>query len=149
VDGAMSERVPAPSRAAFPYFVTIPTRWSDNDMFGHLNNVEYYRFFEVVVIAFFMERAGIDMFNDQTVTFAAETMCRFRKPLSFPEVVEGAMRVEHLGTSSVRYGLALFRKGEDEPAADGHWVHVFVDRQTQKPVPIPAHVRAAFEAIQT
>lgn len=144
----MSGRTPVPSRADFGHFMTIPTRFSDNDMLGHLNNVAYHRFFEVIVVDFFTEKAGIDLFNDPIVTFAAETMCRFRSPLSFPDIVDGAMCVEHLGTSSVRYGLALFRKGEDEAAADGHWVHVFVDRKTQKPVPIPARFRAAFEAIQ-
>lgn len=140
-------RPPAARRSDFRYFTQIPTRWSDNDMFGHLNNVEYYRFFEAVIVQFFHERAHIDLFTDEVIPFAAESGCRFLRPLSFPEIIEAGMRVEKIGTSSVRYGIGLFRQGEDEAGACGHWVHVFVERASQRPHPIPERVRAAYAAI--
>lgn len=126
----MTQPVPA-RRADFPFTMAVPTRWSDNDMFGHVNNVTYYRFFEVAVVDFLMGTCGLDMQNGPILPFAAESLCRFKKPLSFPETVLAGMRVEHLGTSSARYGLALFAEGDDEPAAEGHWVHDL--RRSPKP----------------
>lgn len=135
-----------PSRQAdYPYRVEIQTRWSDNDMFGHVNNVEYYRFFELAVCEFLMRACEVDLLNAPVITFAAESLCRFRRPLSWPQTVTAGLRVEHLGKSSVRYGIALFDDSSDEPAAEGHWVHVFVNRDDQRPTPIPDAVRAAFE----
>ncbi|MGE5548051.1 MAG: acyl-CoA thioesterase [Solirubrobacterales bacterium] len=142
----MSGRPEAMRRQDFRFAVTIQTRWSDNDMFGHLNNVEYYRFFELAVAEFLVGPCGLDLFNAPVMTFAAESLCRFRRPLSWPEKVTAGLAIEHVGNTSVRYAIALFRDGEEEAAADGHWVHVFVDRATQQPVPIPAGVRAVFEA---
>lgn len=133
------------SRADFRFSVDIQTRWSDNDMFGHVNNVEYYRFFEMVVTEFLMGPCRLDLFKAPVVPFAAESLCRFKKPLSWPEPVVAGLKIEHLGNSSVRYGIALFRRGEDDAAAHGHWVHVFVDRAEQKSQPIPAYLRAVFE----
>lgn len=130
----------------YKFTTLIPTRWSDNDMFGHVNNVTYYRFFEVVVVDFLLGPCGLDMFDGPVMTFAAESLCRFKKPLSFPQRIVAGIRIEHLGKTSVRYGMALFAEGADEPAAEGHWVHVFVDRVTQRPVPIPDAVRTVFEA---
>ncbi len=134
------------TRDQYRFFTRIPTRWSDNDMLGHINNVIYYRFFEVVVVDYIMNQANIDFKTDPVIPFAAESLCRFRKPISFPDVVEGALRIDKLGNTSVRYGIALFVAGEVEAVAHGHWVHVFVDRENQRPVAIPAHTRAAFEA---
>ncbi|MBY0432382.1 MAG: thioesterase family protein [Rhodospirillales bacterium] len=94
-----------------------------------------------------MDRAEMDVFDGPIRTYAAETMCRFRRPLSFPETVECGLRVERIGTTSVRFGLALFRQGEDEAAADGHWVHVFVDRGSERPAALPAAMRALFETL--
>lgn len=136
---------PALKRADFRFFCQIQTRWSDNDMYGHVNNVEYYRFFELAVCEFLMRGCEMDFLRGPVVPFAAESLCRFRRPLSWPETVTAGLRVEHLGTSSVRYGLALFGSSSDEPAAEGHWVHVFVTRDDQRPTPIPDPVRAAFE----
>lgn len=137
---------PAPSsRADYPFFATIQTRWSDNDMFGHINNVEYYRFFEMAVVDFLMKGCALELMDAPIVPFAAESLCRFRRPLSWPETVAAGLKVEHVGTSSVRYGLALFGEGSEEAAAEGHWLHVFVDRESQRPAPIPAAVRAVFE----
>ncbi|HLN25388.1 MAG TPA: thioesterase family protein [Patescibacteria group bacterium] len=133
-----------PRRDDFRYTTEIQTRWSDNDMFGHLNNVTYNRFFEAVVVAFFRDHVPLDLEHDPVIPYAAEIMCRFGKALSFPETVEGALRVERVGNSSVRYALALFRKGDDEASAFGHWVHVFVGRADERPAPIPEPIREAF-----
>lgn len=139
-------RPEAMRRSAFAFTVDIQTRWSDNDMFGHVNNVEYYRFFEIAVAEFLTGPCGMDLFTSPVVTFAAESLCRFRRPLSWPEKVVAGLAIEHVGTSSVRYAIALFRDGADEAAADGHWVHVFVERATQKAIAIPDGVRTVFEA---
>lgn len=137
---------PEPTRRGdYKFYSNIQTRWSDNDMFGHVNNVEYYRFFELAVVEFLMRAGEVDLMNDPVVPFAAESLCRFRRPLSWPHPVTAALRVEQLGTSSVRYGIALFEEGSDEPAAEGHWVHVFVTRADQRPTPIPDALRAMFE----
>mgnify|MGYP001809721671 CR=1 FL=1 len=133
-------------RQDFRFLTPIQTRWSDNDMFGHINNVEYYRFFEMVVVEFLRGPGAMDLLNAPVITFAAESRCRFRRPLSWPRPVTGAMKVEHLGNSSVRYCIALFDGDADDAAADGHWTHVFVDRDTQRPTPIPTAIRQVFLA---
>ncbi len=137
-----------PTRADYRFFAAIPTRWSDNDMFGHVNNVEYYRFFEAVITALYHGPARLDLHASPVIPFAAETGCRFRFPLSFPETVEGGLVVEHVGTSSIRFGIGLFRQTVEQAAAHGHWVHVFVDRATQKSAPIPDDLRAVFEGLR-
>lgn len=137
-------QAPAPRRQDFPFVTTIQTRWSDNDMFGHINNVEYYRFFEMVVVEFLRGPCAMDMMTGTAIAFAAESQCRFRRPLSWPHPVTGGLKVEHVGNSSVRYGLALFDGDSTEAAADGHWTHVFVERASQHPTPIPPHIRDAF-----
>ena len=141
----MTERQAPGRQVDYPYRVDIQTRWSDNDMFGHLNNVLYQRFFEHVVVAFLRGPCAIDLMNSPVITYAAESHCRFLRPLSYPEGVVAGIRVDQMGSTSARYGLALFEQGCDEAAAEGHWIHVFVDRQTQRPVPIPDDVRAVFE----
>jgi acyl-CoA thioester hydrolase len=129
----------------FPFHAAIQTRWSDNDMFGHVNNVEFYRFFEIAVTDFLTRPCALDLFGAAAIPFTAESVCRFRRPLSWPEKVTAGLRVEHLGNSSLRYGIALFGEGVDEAAADGHWVHVFVDRDGRRPVPIPDELRAVLD----
>ena len=130
----------------FPYRATMPTRWGDNDMLGHVNNVVYQRFYEGMVVRFLMEEAGLDWAADPHIPLLVEALCRFHRPLSFPETVQGGLRVTVLGTSSVTYALALFGDGDAAPASTGHWVHVFVDRVSEKPAPIPAAIRAVYEA---
>ncbi|CAA7611912.1 Predicted thioesterase [Magnetospirillum sp. LM-5] len=138
---------PAPlTKADFRYFVDIQTRWADNDMFGHVNNVEYYRFFEIAVVDFLMGPCQLDLFKAPAVPFAAESKCRFFRPLSWPEKVVAGIRIEKLGRTSVTYGIGLFGEGSDQAAAEGHWVHVFVGRADQRPTDIPPAPRAAFEA---
>ncbi len=133
------------TRADFPYVIAVPTRWSDNDMLGHVNNVVYYRYFEAAVVRFMMEEAGVDWLGDPVHPQAVETLCRFHRPLSFPDTVDAALRVERIGNSSVTFALALFGSGDQTPAASGHFVEVFTDQAEQKSAPIPEPKRAVFE----
>ena len=140
--------MPDPStqnRDDFPYLISVPTRWGDNDMLGHVNNVVYYRYFEAVVVRFQMEEAGIDWLKDKISPQAVETLCRFHHPLSFPETVDAGLRVGRIGNSSVTFEIALFGEKEKTPAATGHFVHVFVEAETLKPKTIPEPMRAVFE----
>lgn len=127
-------------RDDYRYFYTIPTRWNDNDQFGHLNNVIYYRLYEALIVQYLTE-AGLDWMQDPVIPYAAESLCRFRRAVSFPDVLDLGLRVIRVGRTSVVYALAMFRQGENEAAATGHWVHVYVDRQTQQPMPVPAAIR--------
>jgi acyl-CoA thioester hydrolase len=130
-------------REHYPHFLTITTRWMDNDLYGHINNVVYYSFFDTVINEYLISAGGLDIHNGQAIGLAVETMCRFHRPLTYPEAVAAGLRVGKLGTSSVRYEVGLFRAGEALPAATGHFVHVFVDRATRRPQPIPTAMRAA------
>ena len=130
------------TRGDFPHFLAIPTRWMDNDVYAHVNNVIYYSYFDTVINEYLMAEGGLD-YRGAVVGIAVETMCRFHKSLAFPDVVDAGLRVGHLGNSSVRYEIGLFRQGDDEPAATGYFVHVFVERDRQKPVPMPAPIRSA------
>lgn len=134
-------------RGAYRHFLSIPTRWMDNDTYGHVNNVVYYSYFDTVVNRHLIGEGGLDIVNDPEVGLVVETMCRFHKPLTFPDVVDAGLRVARIGNSSVRYEIGLFRAGDDEPAATGHFVHVWVNRATQRPVPVPARIRAALAAL--
>jgi acyl-CoA thioester hydrolase len=130
-------------RAGYPHFLAIPTRWMDNDLYGHVNNVVYYSYFDTVINEYLIREGGLDIHRGGVIGIAVETQCRFHAPLTFPETIDAGLRVGHLGNSSVRYEIGLFRAGEPEPAAAGHFVHVFVDRESQRPVPIPPAIRAA------
>ncbi len=135
------------TRDRYRHFVPIQTRWSDNDVYGHVNNVTYYSYFDTAVNGYLIEAGGLDIEAAPVIGIAAESMCRFKKPLAYPEPLEAGLRVGHLGTSSVRYEVGIFRRGEADAAAFGHFVHVFVDRDAGTPVPIPASIRAALERI--
>ncbi len=134
-------------RAGYRHFLAIPTRWMDNDSYGHVNNVTFYSYFDTAVNEHLIRAGGLDIAGGDAIGVVVETMCKFRKSLTFPETIEAGLRVVKLGTSSVRYEIGLFRRGDDEPAATGHFVHVWVDRTTQRPVPIPPRIRAALEAL--
>lgn len=136
-----------PARADYRRFVELSTRWNDNDVYGHVNNVVYYAFFDTAINRFLVEEGGLDIHAGDTIGLAVETACAFLRPMRFPEVVEAGLRVAHLGRSSVRYEVGIFVKGEDAIAAHGHFVHVFVDRRTRRPAPIPAPMRAAMERL--
>ncbi len=137
-----------PGRDAYRRWLAIPTRWHDNDAYGHVNNVVYYAYFDTVVNEHLINAAGLDIAEDPVVGLVVETTCRYHRPLSFPDVVDAGLRVERLGRSSVTYAIGLFRAGDDEAAASGRFVHVWVDRATQRPVPVPARIRAALEALR-
>ena len=135
------------TRARYPHFLVIPTRWMDNDVYGHVNNVVYYSYFDTVINDYLIRAGGLDIQGSPVVGVCAESTCRYRAPLAFPEPVEAGLRVGHLGRTSVRYEIGLFKEGEDEAAAQGHFVHVFVARGAMTPVPIPEAMRAALERI--
>jgi acyl-CoA thioester hydrolase len=132
---------------AYPHRLAIPTRWNDNDVYGHVNNVEYYAFFDTVINAWLIAEGGLDIHGGDVIGICAESHCEFRAPLAFPETVHAGLRVGHLGRSSVRYEIGLFGEGADAPAATGWFVHVFVDRAQRRPVEIPAGLRAALERL--
>src|SRR5262245_42547652 len=135
-------------RADYPHFLTIPTRWMDNDIYGHVNNVTYYSYFDTVINRYLIDAGGLDIQTAPIIGIAAETQCRFRRPFAYPEPVDAGLRVAHLGNSSVRYEIGLFGSGDDEARAEGYFVHVFVERAASKPVPIPARIRSALERIR-
>jgi acyl-CoA thioester hydrolase len=140
--------VPGVSAASdYPHVRPIPTRWKDNDVYGHVNNVEYYAFFDTVINAWLIEAGGLDIHRGAVIGLCAESHCAFHAPLAFPETVEAALRVGHLGRSSVRYEIGLFAAGRDDPAATGWFVHVFVDREDRRPRELPDGVRAALERL--
>jgi acyl-CoA thioester hydrolase len=131
------------SRAAYRAFLTIPTRWMDNDTYGHVNNVMYYAYFDTVVNEHLVRSANLDIRRGDAIGIVVETACRFHKPLSFPEIIDAGMRVARVGHSSVTYEIGLFRAEEGEAAATGRFVHVWVDRERRRPIEVPATVRDA------
>jgi acyl-CoA thioester hydrolase len=134
---------------AYPHRQTIPTRWKDNDVYGHVNNVEYYSFFDTIINEYLIRAGGLDILSGPVIGLCAESHCAFTAALGFPEPVEAGLRVARLGTSSVKYEIGLFGGADgSEPAATGWFVHVFVDRATRRPVPIPEAIRAALAALE-
>ena len=131
---------------AYPHRQTIPTRWKDNDVYGHVNNVEYYSFFDTIIYEYLIRAGGLDILSGPVIGLCAESHCAFTAALEFPEPVEAGLRVAHLGKSSVKYEIGLF--GGAGPAATGWFVHVFVDRVTRRPVPIPDDIRAALAQVE-
>jgi acyl-CoA thioester hydrolase len=141
------QRVPRDTREDYPQRLEMPTRWADNDVYGHVNNVEYYAFFDTIINTWLIREGGLDILTGDVIGVCAESSCRYHASLAFPEVVEGALRVGHLGSSSVRYEIGLFKAGLDHPAATGEFVHVFVDRERRRPAQMPAQLRAALERL--
>ena len=140
---------PLPSRADFPAIRSITTRWMDNDVYGHVNNVVYYSFFDTAVNAHLIEQGVLDPATSPVIGLVVETGCRYAAPITFPDRVDAGVRVARIGTSSVRYEIGLFRNDEPDAAAFGHFTHVYVNRETRRPVPIPEAVRKVLEALQT
>ena len=139
---------PAPeSRQAYPVFRDITTRWMDNDIYGHVNNVVYYSWFDAAVNAHLIEQGVLDIHAGQTIGLVVETHCNYFAPLAFPQLVQAGIRVASIGSSSVRYEIGLFSQGEDLCAAKGHFIHVYVDRQTRRPVPLPANFLTVLKAL--
>ena len=132
----------AEARAGYPHFLTIPTRWKDNDVYGHVNNVVYYSYFDTVINAYLIREGGLDIHDAAVIGVCAESACRFRDSFAFPEPVEAGLRVGELRNRAVRYEIGLFKAGAETAAATGHFVHVYVRPGEMKAVPIPDHVRA-------
>jgi acyl-CoA thioester hydrolase len=130
-------------RADYRYFLTIPTRWMDNDAYGHVNNVTYYSYFDTVVNEHLIRAAGLDIQGGPAIGVVVENSCRFHRPLSFPDTVDAGLRVVKIGNSSITYEIGLFRADDEFPAATGRFVHVWISRATQRPVPVPEPIRAA------
>lgn len=144
----MSNARPEPGRRnQYAQFMPVQTRWMDNDVYGHVNNVVYYSYFDTVVNRYLIDPGGLDFHNAPIVGIMAETMCRFHRSFAYPEAIEAGLRVGLLGSSSVRYEVGLFGEGEDQARVEGHLVHVFVERASNKPVPIPARIRTALERL--
>lgn len=143
----MSSRPVAPGRAAYRHFRTLDTRWMDNDVYGHVNNVTYYSYFDTAVNGYLVEAGVLDIHAGSTIGLVVETGCRYFAPVAFPDRLEAGIAVAHVGTSSVRYEVGIFRAGEATAAAAGHFIHVYVDRADRRPRPLPGDFRAAVEGL--
>lgn len=144
----MSNRPEPEARVAYKHFVPLTTRWMDNDAYGHLNNVVYYSLFDTAVNQMLIEGGVLDIHAGPVIGLVVETHCNYFASLAFPQAVDAGIRVAHLGQSSVRYEIGLFGAGEPLCAARGHFVHVYVDRQTRRPVPLPANFQALLEGLR-
>ncbi|MDG1243188.1 MAG: thioesterase family protein [Porticoccaceae bacterium] len=134
-------------RASYRYFTDITTRWMDNDIYGHVNNVVYYSYFDSVANKYLIEEGGLDIKNSQVVGFVVASNCQYTSPIAYPQAIEAGLRVNRLGNSSVEYGIGIFQQDSSVVSAMGTFTHVFVDRSTDKPVAIPASIRSALEAV--
>jgi acyl-CoA thioester hydrolase len=130
-------------RADYRHFLSIPTRWMDNDRYGHVNNVTYYSYFDTVVNQHLISHGGLRIDSDPVVGYVVESACRFHAPLAFPQLLEAGLRVTRLGRSSVVYDIGIFAAAAHAPAATGRFVHVWVDRATGRPAEVPTKIRAA------
>ncbi len=134
-------------RGDYRVFYPVATRWMDNDMYGHVNNVVYYSYFDTTVNRYLIEKGGLDIQNGKVVGFVVNSGCNYLSPVGYPDQLEAGLRVDRLGNSSVQYGIGIFKQGEQTASAHGHFVHVFVDRGANKSVPIPSTIRKALEEI--
>ncbi len=135
------------TRAAYFAFQTIPTRWMDNDLYGHVNNVQYYSYFDTAVNRWLIEQGVLDIRDGTVIGLVVQTSCSYFRPITFPETVHAGIRVAKLGTSSVRYEVGLFRDDDAEVSAAGFFIHVYVDRATNRPTPLPGPLRAALSTL--
>jgi acyl-CoA thioester hydrolase len=135
-------------RAEYPHLRWITTRWSDNDVYGHVNNVVYFSYFDTVVNQYLIEQRALDIHGGEVIGLVVENTCRYFQPLQFPDRVAAGVLVERLGRSSVVYRIGLFRDEAEEPAAQGRFVHVYVDRTSRRPVELPAALRRVLEPLQ-
>ncbi|KPF87243.1 thioesterase [alpha proteobacterium AAP38] len=140
-------RPTAPTRADFRHFRRLDTRWMDNDVYGHVNNVTYYSYFDTAVNAYLIEKGVLDIHGGGTIGLVVETGCRYFASVAFPDILEAGIKVAHLGNSSVRYEVGIFREGADSAAAAGHFIHVYVDRDSRRPVTLPADLRGVLEGL--
>lgn len=144
---ALAARPQPLPRSAYRVLRSITTRWADNDVYGHVNNVVYYGWFDTAVNAHLIEQGALDIHHGSVIGLVIETHCNYFAPLAFPQTVWAGLRVAHLGKSSVRYEVGLFAEGEDLAAACGHFVHVYVDRHTRRPMPLPEPLKTTLETL--
>jgi acyl-CoA thioester hydrolase len=147
--GLLAMPADRPSLAAYPYQTTLTTRWMDNDVYGHINNVTYYSYFDSVANLYLIEEGGLDIAAGSVIGLVVESQCHYHAALAYPQRLRAGMRVDRLGNRAVTYGIAIFDDHDDRAAAHGHFVHVFVDRQTRLPVAIPERLRAALAKLVT
>lgn len=138
----------ADQRQGYNYFSDITTRWMDNDIYGHVNNVVYYSYFDSIANQYLIEKGGLDIHRAEIIGFVVASSCEYKSPVAYPQRLEAGFRVNRLGNSSVEYGIGIFVKGAQTASAHGTFTHVFVDRSTDKSVAIPDSIRAALEAVQ-
>lgn len=141
------EKPGAGTRADYRHLSPITTRWLDNDAYGHVNNVTYYAFFDTVVNEFLIRAGVLDIERSPVIGLVVESMCRYAASIAFPDRIEAGLRVGRLGNSSVRYEIGIFREGEATAAAEGHFVHVYVDRESRRPTPLPDPLRVALQGL--
>ena len=135
------------NKEAYPHIEVMPTRWADNDMYGHVNNVVYYAYFDTVVNRLLIKNGWLNPLQDKVIAVVAETQCQFFSSVAYPDVLDIGLIVERVGNSSVTYCLGVFNQDKTEPAAEGRFVHVYVDSVTRQPVPIPAAMRQGLLAL--
>lgn len=134
-------------RDQYAWFLPLTTRWMDNDIYGHINNVQYYSYFDTVANHFLIEHCGLDIRNGDTIGYIVHSQCNYLSGVAFPAKLEGGLKVNKLGNSSVQYGLAIFEQGSNNASAYGNFTHVFVDRKTERPTTIPEHIRTQLETL--
>ena len=142
-----TDRIGPEPRSAYKAFRSIGTRWMDNDAYGHVNNVVYYSWFDTAVNAYLIEHGVLDIHHGQAIGLVVETQCNYFSPLAFPQTVEAGLRVARLGSTSVRYEVALFAQDQELCAARGHFVHVYVDRESRRPVSLPNPLKQLLETL--
>jgi acyl-CoA thioester hydrolase len=135
------KKLAPPKRSDFVVFEEIHSRWMDNDAYGHINNVVYYSFFDTAVNRYLIEHNGLDILKSEAVGFVIETQCKYFSPIVYPDLIQVGIKVTHLGNSSVKYEVAVFKNDDDVASAAGYFIHVYVDRNTNKPTSIPQNVR--------
>lgn len=143
----MSERTKPDLRSGYAYFQLMTTRWMDNDSYRHMNNTTYYSFFDTIVNQYLIENGALDVEKSEVIGLVAETMCRYFRSVGFPSRLDVGLRASHIGNSSVRYEVALFRDDDNEASAQGHFVHVYVDRASGRPVPIPEKLKSVVKPL--
>ena len=141
------KKLSPPTRAEFVAFEEVHSRWMDNDAYGHINNVVYYSFFDTAVNRYLIERNVLDIAKSETIGLVIETQCKYFAPIVYPDLIHVGLKVAHLGNSSVKYEVAIFANDDDIASALGHFVHVYVDRISNKPTPIPQNVRVVLQGL--
>ncbi len=143
----MSERAPNETTANYRWFCDITTRWMDNDIYGHINNVAYYSYFDTAANLYLIQKGGLDIAKSSSIGVVVESKCSYREPIAYPDAIRAGLRVDHLGNRSVTYGIGIFSGKNEIASASGTFVHVTVDRVSRKPVSIPEEIRKALQAI--